>query len=114
MKTLITTAVLAIAFALVLAFPVSAGASLAVHTCWAPRGQFDASNNTSCAFGRVVMRKALNYIDSHGGPYRFHDFWFRAFSPVTYRWYTVTCESGRRGGICDGSGYNSWVKWRWA
>lgn len=49
-----------------------------------------ASDRTSCAFAKNVFRSSMKFIVRAGGVGN-GDFYVRAYSPATYRNYTVHC-----------------------
>lgn len=64
-------------------------------------GRVVRSYHTSCPFAKRVTAASLRFIVTHGGSGD-GDFYVRAYSPVTFRWYRMHC-------FADGDIYGSGI-----
>lgn len=80
------------------------------HVCHNRYGSLTASRYTSCAFGNRIANdfwKGINSGNCSRYDYRCGG---SVWSPVTQRWYHVTCLPRARPVTCYSNGHHSWIK----
>jgi hypothetical protein len=111
MRLNITLAALAATMFLVIG-ATTADAATSGHNCrvgvgWSEYGWAFASNSTTCPFAARVVRQADRNVWRYGpGAFR-----ISAWSPVTHRWYLMSCNATRGYHVSCVGGIGSRVSW---
>ncbi len=80
------------------------------HVCHNRHGSLLASMYTSCAFGNRIDNTFWEGIDSGNCSRYDYRCGGSVWSPVTERWYHVTCLPRARPVTCYSNGHHSWIK----